>query len=123
MLSQANPRLMLMILSAVFAFLYIPISVLFALSFNEGGLPTAWTGFSVKWYGELVRNDEIIGAALNTLIVIPARLASTRFPEKLPPCSPSMPVPRFMWPASPVLSPTAWPWRRTHWPAAWLRRS
>ena len=69
MRSQANPRLMLMILSAVFAFLYIPISVLFALSFNEGGLPTAWTGFSVKWYGELVRNDEIIGAALNTLIV------------------------------------------------------
>ncbi|MGX9353179.1 ABC transporter permease [Shimia sp. W99] len=69
MRSQANPRLMLMILSAVFAFLYIPISVLFALSFNEGGLPTAWTGFSVKWYGELFRNKEIIGAALNTLVV------------------------------------------------------
>lgn len=69
MRSQANPRLMLMILSAVFAFLYIPISVLFALSFNEGGLPTAWTGFSVKWYGELFANNEIIGAALNTLIV------------------------------------------------------
>ena len=69
MRTQANPRLMLMILSAVFAFLYIPISVLFALSFNEGGLPTAWTGFSVKWYGELFRNKEIIGAALNTLIV------------------------------------------------------
>ncbi|WP_272002404.1 ABC transporter permease [Roseovarius sp. ZX-A-9] len=69
MRSIANPRLMLMILSAVFAFLYIPISVLFALSFNEGGLPTAWTGFSVKWYGELFRNADIMGAALNTLIV------------------------------------------------------
>lgn len=69
MRSQANPRLMLMILSAVFAFLYIPISVLFGLSFNESGLPTAWSGFSVKWYGELFANDEIIGAALNTLIV------------------------------------------------------
>lgn len=69
MRSIANPRLMLMILSAVFAFLYIPISVLFALSFNEGGLPTAWTGFSVKWYGELFRNSDIMGAALNTLIV------------------------------------------------------
>lgn len=66
---QANPRLMLIILSAVFAFLYIPISVLFALSFNEGGLPTAWTGFSTRWYGELFRNAEIIGAAVNTLIV------------------------------------------------------
>lgn len=69
MRTQANPRLMLMILSAVFAFLYIPISVLFALSFNEGGLPTTWTGFSVKWYGELFSNKEIIGAAWNTLIV------------------------------------------------------
>ncbi|UWQ92415.1 ABC transporter permease [Rhodobacteraceae bacterium M382] len=66
---QANRRLMLMILSAVFAFLYIPISVLFALSFNDGGLPTAWTGFSTKWYGALFANDEIIGAALNTLFV------------------------------------------------------
>ncbi|MGR3742671.1 MAG: ABC transporter permease [Pseudooceanicola nanhaiensis] len=65
----ANPRLMLVILSAVFAFLYVPISVLLALSFNEGGLPTAWTGFSVKWYGELWRNSDIMSAALNTLIV------------------------------------------------------
>ncbi len=65
---------MLVILSAVFAFLYIPISVLVALSFNEGGLPTAWTGFSTKWYGELIANKDIMGAALNTLIVA---LAST----------------------------------------------
>ena len=66
---QANPRLMLMLLSAVFAFLYVPISVLVGLSFNEGGLPTAWTGFSTKWYGELLRNGDVMGAALNTLIV------------------------------------------------------
>ena len=67
--SRLELRLMLLILSAVFAFLYIPISVLFALSFNEGGLPTAWTGFSTKWYGELLRNDDILGAARNTLVV------------------------------------------------------
>lgn len=67
--SRLQYRLMLLILSAVFAFLYIPISVLFALSFNEGGLPTAWTGFSTKWYGELLRNGDILGAARNTLIV------------------------------------------------------
>jgi spermidine/putrescine transport system permease protein len=66
---MAERRLMLMILGGVFAFLYIPISVLVALSFNEGGLPTAWTGFSVKWYGELWRNAEVLAAALNTLIV------------------------------------------------------
>jgi spermidine/putrescine transport system permease protein len=61
--------LMLAILAGVFAFLYLPISVLVALSFNDGGLPTAWTGFSTKWYGALFANADITGAALNTLIV------------------------------------------------------
>lgn len=62
-------RLMLLILGVIFAFLYIPISVLVGLSFNEGGLPTAWTGFSVKWYGALAGNNDILKAAGNTLIV------------------------------------------------------
>jgi len=57
------------ILVAVFAFLYIPIAVLVALSFNEGGLPTVWSGFSLKWYASLASNGEILSAALNTLIV------------------------------------------------------
>lgn len=57
------------ILIAVFAFLYVPIGVLVALSFNEGGLPTVWSGFSVKWYASLATNNDILSAALNTLIV------------------------------------------------------
>ncbi|SPH18139.1 Inner membrane ABC transporter permease protein YdcV [Defluviimonas aquaemixtae] len=56
-------------LAAIFAFLYVPIAVLIALSFNEGGLPTAWTGFSAKWYGALAANRDILHAARNTLIV------------------------------------------------------
>ncbi len=64
-----NRALMFTILGVVFAFLYIPISVLVALSFNEGGLPTAWTGFSLKWYAELWQNTQVLAAALNTLIV------------------------------------------------------
>lgn len=62
-------RFMLLILGVIFAFLYIPISVLVGLSFNEGGLPTAWTGFSFKWYGALLENEDILKAAGNTLIV------------------------------------------------------
>lgn len=62
-------RLMLLILGIVFAFLYIPISVLVGLSFNAGGMPTAWTGFSLKWYGALFANKDILRAAGNTLIV------------------------------------------------------
>ena len=56
-------------LTLVFAFLYMPIAVLVALSFNEGGLPTVWSGFSLKWYVSLASNNEILSAALNTLIV------------------------------------------------------
>ncbi|MBU0583266.1 MAG: ABC transporter permease [Alphaproteobacteria bacterium] len=58
-----------LVLTLVYGFLYIPIAVLVALSFNEGGLPTVWSGFSLKWYGSLAANSEILSAALNTLIV------------------------------------------------------
>lgn len=67
--SPATRRSLGVVLAAVFAFLYIPIGVLIALSFNEGGLPTVWSGFSLKWYGSLAANGQILSAALNTLIV------------------------------------------------------
>ena len=47
-------------LVAGFAFLYLPIVTLIALSFNESPLVTNWTGFSLRWYGELVNDDAII---------------------------------------------------------------
>jgi len=67
--SPATRRSLGVVLAAVFAFLYIPIGVLIALSFNEGGLPTVWSGFSLKWYASLAANGQILSAALNTLIV------------------------------------------------------
>lgn len=63
------------VLVAVYGFLYVPIAVLVALSFNEGGLPTAWSGFSLKWYASLAGNGDILSAALNTLIVAVASTA------------------------------------------------
>lgn len=56
-------------LVAVIAFLYLPIVVLVALSFNRAGLPTAWTGFSTDWYVRLVHNPKILGALWNSLVV------------------------------------------------------
>jgi spermidine/putrescine transport system permease protein len=53
----------------VLAFLYLPIAVLIVLSFNESGLPTAWGGFSTRWYESAVQNDAIISSLGNTLIV------------------------------------------------------
>ena len=53
----------------VYLFLYVPIAVLVVLSFNRGGLPTAWTGFSTKWYVALAYNQAILSSVGNTLIV------------------------------------------------------
>jgi putrescine transport system permease protein len=46
-----------------FLFLYLPIVLLVVFSFNESRLVTVWGGFSTKWYGELFRNEQILGAA------------------------------------------------------------
>lgn len=52
-----------------FAFLYLPILILIALSFNENQQATIWTGFSTQWYGRVLANDDIIKAAENSLII------------------------------------------------------
>lgn len=46
-----------------YAFLYGPIASLIVYSFNENRLVTVWSGFSTRWYGELLQNDQILGAA------------------------------------------------------------
>jgi putrescine transport system permease protein len=46
-----------------YAFLYVPIVLLMVYSFNESRLVTVWGGFSVKWYGELLRNEAMLRAA------------------------------------------------------------
>ena len=62
-------------LSLGFAFLYLPLIVLIIYSFNESRLVTVWAGFSTKWYGELLRNQEYLDAAWVTLKV--ALMSST----------------------------------------------
>ena len=52
-----------------FAFLYIPIISLVVYSFNASRLVTVWGGFSTKWYGELLRNQQILDAAWLSLKV------------------------------------------------------
>ena len=58
-----------LLFAATVAFLYLPIVVLAVLSFNASGLPTSWGGFTTGWYSELLHNDTLLSAALNTLIV------------------------------------------------------
>jgi spermidine/putrescine transport system permease protein len=53
----------------VFAFLYIPILLLIIFSFNSSRLNIRWEGFSLKWYGALFENAQLLGAFKNSLIV------------------------------------------------------
>jgi putrescine transport system permease protein len=54
-------------LVAGFTFLYGPILSVVIYSFNASRLVTVWAGFSTHWYGELVHNEQIKGAALISL--------------------------------------------------------
>ncbi|AZT85578.1 ABC transporter permease subunit [Marinobacter sp. NP-4(2019)] len=60
-----------------FVFLYAPIIALIIYSFNKSKLVTVWGGWSLKWYSELFKNDQIIDAALVSvkIAVISATLA------------------------------------------------
>lgn len=50
-------------------FLYAPILSLIVFSFNESRLVTVWGGFSTRWYGELLRDPQILEAAWVSLRV------------------------------------------------------
>ncbi len=60
---QRKSRTVRIIALVGFVFLYAPIVSLIIFSFNESKLVTVWGGFSTKWYGELFRDPQILGAA------------------------------------------------------------
>jgi putrescine transport system permease protein len=50
-----------------FAFLYLPLVLLILYSFNASALVTVWGGWSLKWYGELFRDENMLNAAWLTI--------------------------------------------------------
>lgn len=65
-------------LGMVYVFLYAPILVLVALSFNKAGMPTVWSGFSLEWYGRLLANEKIMNSVGNSVLIATiATLVST----------------------------------------------
>lgn len=52
-----------------YAFLYIPLVSVVVYSFNDSRLATVWGGFSTRWYGELLRNQQVLDAAFLSLRV------------------------------------------------------
>lgn len=53
----------------IFIFLYAPIVTLIVLSFNKSKSRAKWGGFTLKWYGELFQNQQILNALYTTLII------------------------------------------------------
>ena len=66
---KRQSRFVLSALAFGYAFLYIPLVSVIAYSFNDSTLATVWGGFSTRWYGELLRNEQILDAAMLSLRV------------------------------------------------------
>ena len=65
------------VLGLGYLFLYLPIITLVIFSFNESQMVTLWSGFSTKWYGELLKDEEILRAtALSLKIALMTATAS-----------------------------------------------
>ena len=56
-------------IALIFLFLYAPIVTLIVLSFNACKTGAKWGGFTLKWYGALFQNEDILQALFNTLLI------------------------------------------------------
>ena len=63
-----------------FGILYVPVVVMVIYSFNASRLVSVWAGFSTRWYGELLQNDQILAALGKSLwVAVNAATLSTIF--------------------------------------------
>ena len=62
----------------IMIFLFAPIAILLFFSFNEAKSLSVFSGFSLNWYRELLKDAETLGAVRNTVILaMSASLVST----------------------------------------------
>jgi spermidine/putrescine transport system permease protein len=54
---------------AVYLFLYGPLAVVVAYSFNDSTMNAQWVGFTLDWYRKLLANEEMLTAAWNSLVI------------------------------------------------------
>lgn len=63
---------------AVYLFLYLPLVIVVAYSFNNSKLNAEWVGFTWHWYKVLLEDDAMLKAAGNSLLIaLTASFAST----------------------------------------------
>jgi putrescine transport system permease protein len=58
-----RPLSLLTLVAFGYAFLYLPVITLVVYSFNAGDRVMVWQGFSTRWYGALLQNEQILQAA------------------------------------------------------------
>jgi spermidine/putrescine transport system permease protein len=62
----------------VYAFLYVPLAIVVLFSFNDSKLNAEWVGFTWSWYGALLADEAMLGAARNSLLIaVAASIAAT----------------------------------------------
>ncbi|MCC7041684.1 MAG: ABC transporter permease [Burkholderiales bacterium] len=52
-----------------YAFLYLPLAIVVAYSFNDSRLNAEWVGFTLDWYRKLANNGDMLLAAGNSLMI------------------------------------------------------
>jgi len=65
----ASTFLLSLLVGLAYLFLYVPIFVLIVFSFNDNPLGYYWTGFTTRWYFELIASTEIWGALKNSILI------------------------------------------------------
>ncbi len=76
MISSQRDLLFKIYIACVYIFLYLPILVLIALSFNKSKWTTIWEGFTLQWYVKLLNNKILLNSLKNSIVIA---LASTFF--------------------------------------------
>ncbi|MDR2402401.1 MAG: ABC transporter permease [Spirochaetaceae bacterium] len=56
-------------IALILALMYVPILLVIIYSFNMARLSSVWSGFTLKWYGELFRDHAMFTALRNSVIL------------------------------------------------------
>ncbi len=77
-LSKKSRFIYILYITILFVFFYLPIVVTMVYSFNSSKSLTNWTGFSFRWYGQLINDGSVMKAVLVSITVaILATIIST----------------------------------------------
>ena len=69
-MSEKKPALWLRLYAGLaYLYIYVPILILIIFSFNTMKLNVRWEGFTTGWYGVLFRDQDVLLATRNTLLI------------------------------------------------------